>query len=367
MLGVESRREGSAMATPRQGHIKRRFAATVTFGMRRQEFIALVSGVAVTWPFGAYAQQPKKVYHIAIVHPSNPVSDLTETGSVPAWRALFQELRRLGYIEGQNLVVERYSGEGRTEYYAELAREVVRLKPDLIVAISNNMLQHFKAATMAIPIVGSMGDPVAFGLVGNLAHPGGNITGVSIDAGIEVWSKRLDLLKEAVPSASRVAFLASRYTWEAPMAAVLRKTVGQMGMSLIGPPLESPIQDAEYQRVFATISQEGVDGLIVSSESETFTRRQLIADLAEKHRLPAIYAFYESAEIGGLLVYASDFVDLWRHIADAVNQILKGAKLGDIPIYQATKFRLVVNMKAAKAIGLTIPAGLVLRADEVIE
>jgi putative ABC transport system substrate-binding protein len=152
------------------------------------------------------------------------------------------------------------------------------------------------------------------------------------------------------------------------MGAVLRKTAGQMGMSLIGPPLESPIQDAEYQRVFAAMSQGGVDGLIVSSESENFTRRQLIAALAEKHRLPAIHAFYESAEIGGLLVYASDFVDLWRHhLVDAIDQILKGAKPGDIPIYQATKFKLVVNMKAAKAIGLTISPALVLRADEVIE
>jgi len=138
-------------------------------------------------------------------------------------------------------------------------------------------------------------------------------------------------------------------------------------MSLTGPPLESPIQDAEYQRVFAAISREGVDGLIVSSESETFTRRQLIVQLAEKYRLPAIHAFYESAEIGGLLVYASDFVDLWRHIADYVNQILKGVKPGDLPIYQASKFKLVVNMKAAKAIGLTIPPALALRANEVIE
>jgi putative tryptophan/tyrosine transport system substrate-binding protein len=354
------------MATPGQRRIER-MAPILAAGMRRREFIALLSGAAIAGPFAAGAQQAAKLPRIAIVHPSNPVSELTETGSIPAWRALFQELRRLGYMEGQSLVVERYSGEGRTERYAELAREVVRSKPDLILTASNNMLQHFKAATATIPIVGSMSDPIAFGLVGSLARPGGNITGVSIDAGIEIWSKRLELLKEVLPSASKVAFLASRYTWEAATGAVSRKAAGQMGMSLIGPPLEAPIQDSEYQRVFAAILQEGADGLIVSSESENFTRRRLIVELAEKDRLPAIHAFYESAEIGGLIVYASDFVELWRHLADYINQILKGAKPGDIPIYQASKYKLVVNMKAAKAIGLTIPPAFVLRADEVIQ
>jgi putative tryptophan/tyrosine transport system substrate-binding protein len=147
----------------------------------------------------------------------------------------------------------------------------------------------------------------------------------------------------------------------------LRKAAGQIGMSLIGPPLETPIQDSEYQRVFAAISQEGVDGLIASVESENFTRRQLIVELAEKYRLPAVHAFYESAAIGGLIVYSVDLVDLWRHLADHTNQILKGTKPGDIPIYQPTKFKLVVNIKAAKAIGLTLSPALVLRADEVIE
>jgi ABC-type uncharacterized transport system substrate-binding protein len=355
------------MASRGSDRIERRLAAILAGGMGRREFVTLMGSILVAWPVAAYAQQPVKVYHIAIVHPSNPVSELTETGRIPAWRALFQELRRLGYIEGQNLVVARYSGEGRTEHYAELAREVVRLKPDLIVTTSNNMLQHFKAATATIPIVGSMGDPVAYGLVGSLARPGGNITGVSVDAGIEVWSKRLELFKEAVPRASSVAFLASRYTWESPTVAVLRKAAGQIGMSLIGPPLETPIQDSEYQRVFAAISQEGVGGLIASTESENFTRRQLIVELAEKYRLPAVHAFYESAAIGGLIVYSVDLVDLWRHLADHTNQILKGTKPGDIPIYQPTRFKLVVNIKAAKAIGLTLSPALVLRADEVIE
>ncbi len=353
------------MPAPGQNHLERRLPAILAVELRRREFIAgsLFAALMGT----AQAQHPAKAYRIAVVHPSNPVSDLTETGSIPAWRALFQELRRLGYTEGQNLIVERYSGGGRTEQYAELARDVVRSKPDLILAISNTMLQHFKVATTHIPIVGNMSDPVAFGIVTNLARPGGNITGTSTDAGVDVWSKRLEILKEAVPSASRVAFLASKFIWEAPVAAVLRDAAERMQVSLIGPPLESLVDDAEYQRVFAAISQKGVDALIVSVESENFTHRRLIVELANQYRLPAIYAFYESAEIGGLIVYSADFVELWRHLAEYVDKILRGTKPGDLPIYQPAKFKLVVNMKTAKSIGRTIPATLVLRADEVIE
>jgi putative ABC transport system substrate-binding protein len=176
---------------------------------------------------------------------------------------LFRELRRLGYVEGENLVVERYCGEERTEHYAQLAREAVRLKPDLILASTIVMAQYFKAATVTIPIVGIMGYPVEAGLVASLARPGGNITGVSVDAGIEIWSKRIEFLREIVPSASRVGFLAIEFHWE-HAGAVLREAGHRLGMSLVGTPLEGTLQEAEYRRVFEAITKQHADALIVS-------------------------------------------------------------------------------------------------------
>ena len=177
--------------------------------MRRREFIGSLIGTAVAWPLALSAQQPAKVYRIAMVSPSRPVTAMNETGT-EWWRALFGELRRLGYIEGQNLIVERYSGEGKIAHYAELASEVVRQQPDVIFASSTRIVLPLKAATSTIPIVGEMGDPIHWGIVDSLARPGGNITGVSLTEGQEIMGKRLGLLLELIPRAARVGFLASR-------------------------------------------------------------------------------------------------------------------------------------------------------------
>jgi putative ABC transport system substrate-binding protein len=174
--------------------------------MRRREFIGSLIGTAVAWPLTVRAQEPAKVYRIAIIHPSRPVTEMNESGNI-YYKALFGELRRLGYIEGQNLIVERYSGEGKIAHYAELASEVVRQQPDVIFANSTTMVRRLKAATSTIPIVGYVGDPLVNGLVSSLARPGGNITGVSSDAGSEIEGKRLELLRELIPTASRVGYL----------------------------------------------------------------------------------------------------------------------------------------------------------------
>src|SRR5437763_10961535 len=195
--------------------------------MKRREFIAgALLGAMVRH---AQAQQSGKVYHIVIVHPSTPKHEMKEE-----YRTLFERLRQLGYVEGKNLVVEIYSGEGRTEYYAELASYAVRSNPDLIFTVTAYMLRHFKAATVTTPIIGITADPVAFGIVPSLARPGSNITGVVVDAGIELWGKRLALLKEAVPKLSTVSFVASRAAWEAPPGAAMRKAAEAMGISLVG-------------------------------------------------------------------------------------------------------------------------------------
>jgi putative tryptophan/tyrosine transport system substrate-binding protein len=174
--------------------------------MRRREFITLLGGAAAAWPLAARAQQAAKTHRIAIVHPSVPISEMNETGDHPYYPALFKELRRLGYVEGKNLVVARYSGEGREDRYPELCRDVVVTKPDVIVTSASRLVLSFKAATHTIPVVASMADPVPFGIVTSLARPGGNITGVSVEAGLEIWGKRLQVLREAIPTASNTKF-----------------------------------------------------------------------------------------------------------------------------------------------------------------
>ena len=181
--------------------------------MKRREFIAALGGAAA-WPVMARAEQAGQPYRIAWVTPSAPIAELTEKSSMHALGAFFSELRALDYVEGQNLIVDRYSGAGRRERYPEVARDVIARKPDVIVAIGNPMTQRLQFATATIPIIAMMADPITTGLTTSLAHPNGNLTGVSIDAGIEVWSKRLALLKEMVPRLSRACFLSSKRVWE---------------------------------------------------------------------------------------------------------------------------------------------------------
>jgi ABC-type uncharacterized transport system substrate-binding protein len=335
--------------------------------VRRRDFITLLGGAALACPLAARAQQPAKVHRIAIVSVSARVGEMSESGDNPAYVALLKELRRLGYVEGRNLVVERYTAEGREERLAELAREVVRAKPDLILATGNLAVLSFKAATNTIPVVGSFGDPVAAGIVESLARPGGNITGVSVDAGVEIWGKRLQILREVIPTGSKVGFLVSRGFWDFPMGSAMREAAGQAGISLVGSRLESPIREGEYRRVFGTMGQEHADGLVVSAQGENLNHRRLIVDLAEKARFPTIYPFREFFEIGGLMVYGSDIAGLFRRVAGYIDQILRGAKPGEIPIDLESKFELLLNLKVAKTLGLAIPTSLLVRANEVIE
>ena len=333
--------------------------------MQRREFITLFGGTAATWPLAARAQQPAKMKRIAIVSPATKIGDMGVNGS-RAYRVFFEELSRLGYDEGRNLVVERYSGEGRTERYADLAREVVNTHPDLIYSQTTRLALNFKAATTTIPIVTTTADPIAGGLVSSLARPGGNITGVSVDAGIEVMGKRLALLLEATSKLSNARFLVSQLSWERALGAAVREASRRLGTSLAGEPMSS-FNEQEYQRVFNSMEHERVDGILVSDESEHFAYRRLLVELAAKTRIPAIYAYREHVELGGLMAYSFDLEELVRGCARQTAEILKGANPGDIPFRQATKFQLVINVKTAKALGLEMPSTLLLRADEVIE
>jgi len=209
-------------------------------------------------------------------------------------------------------------------------------------------------------------DPLKAGLLTSLSRPGGNLTGITLDAGVEIWGKRLEMLKEAIPSTARVAFLGMREGWEGSSGQVLRDAGGRLGISLdfMLPQKGTP---SEIEHVFTVMEQQRPDAVLVSGEGDLYAHRQLIAELAEKKRLPAMCPYRDYVEAGGLMAYAVDLAELLRRMADDVHQILKGAKPGDIPIYQATKFELLINLKTAKTFGLTLPPTLLTQAAEIIE
>jgi putative tryptophan/tyrosine transport system substrate-binding protein len=333
--------------------------------MRRRDFIGIVGGAAASLPLAARAQQPQKQRRVAFVHSGIPVDKLTETTG-PFWVRRFHEtLRGLGDIEGSNLVIERYSAEGRAERFAPLAAEVVSRTPDVIVSNLNDLVKMFVAATASIPIVAIIGDPIAGGLVTNLAQPGGNLTGVSINAGIEIYGKRLQILKEAMPSVAKVAYLLSG-AWDAGTGSANREAGQQLGIALTDK-LLLEVNDAQLRSTFAEMTQQQFDAVIVDEGGSFLAQRALIAELAAKHHLPVIYPYRDYVELGGLMAYAPDLGELAQRMANDVHQILNGTKPGDIPFFQPSKFQLIINMKAVKALGLSLPQSLIAGADEVIE
>jgi len=335
--------------------------------MKRREFIAGI-GASTAWPFAVRAQQPAKAKRIAVVHPNIDVRDLTISSEHLGYRTLFEELRRRGYIEGQNLAVERYSAEGRTDRYSDLARDVVGTNPDLILIIANPLVLSFKEATTSIPLVAVAGNVVASGIMPSLARPGGNITGISTDVGgFDIWGKRLGLLREASPKSTNARFLTLRSSWEKLQGEAVRNEARQLGISLEGALLDGTVDEGQIRHVFAVMEQDRADALMVIDDAGLFPYRQLIVELASKSRIPAIYAHRIFVEPGGLMTYSFDLAEMYRNVADQIDKILKGEKPGNIPVFQASRYELIINLKTAKALGLEMPAALVARADEVIE
>jgi putative ABC transport system substrate-binding protein len=311
----------------------------------------VVGGATAAWPLVARAQQPAKVRRIAFIHSGIPVAEQTEISATYWIRTFFAELRRLGLVEGTNLVVERFSAEGSSSRYAALAAEIVNAKPEVIVA---NSPERLNALITTIPIVAIMGDPVASGLVTNLARPDGNLTGVSIDGGPGMVAERLQILKEVLPAAARIVTLVGSSAEVQRSSAVATK-------------LMSEVDGTHLRRVFAEMVEEKVDGVLIGEHGSFVANRSLIAELAAQHRLPVIYPYREYTEAGGLMAYGPDNGELAKRMALSVQQILNGAKPGDIPIHQPIKFVMALNMKTAKALGLTIPQSVLAQADEVIE
>ena len=333
--------------------------------MRRRDFVAGL--LLATTMRRARAQPRSRVYRIAFVDPATPAAELNEASGQVFPPTLFEELRRLGYIEGRNLIIERFSGEGRVDHFAELARDVVRRQPDLIFTPSSRLTLKFKESTTTIPIVGILGDPVGLGIVLSLARPGGNITGVTIDAGVEIFSKRLEFLKELDPAVSKVGILASRLPFESTVLGGAIREAANTARVLLMWPIDGPLNEAEYRGAFNAMARDGANGLIVVDQNENWTYRQLIVDLAQKSRLSTIYPFPICAKLGGLVAYGMNTADLGPRVAGVIDRILKGAHPGEIPIYQPTRFELVINLKTAKLLGLAVTPALLAAADEVIE
>jgi putative tryptophan/tyrosine transport system substrate-binding protein len=334
--------------------------------MRRRECLAgmLFLGLGRE----ALGQPARKVYRIAVVHPSFPVTALTENGGNPPMEALFQELRRIGYVEGQNLVVERYSGEGKSHLSRQLAQQVLQRKPDLVVAFSRRLIEHFAAVGSDVPIIaGSTLDPVAHGFARSLARPGGNITGFVTDAGLEGLTKHIELLREAVPHAKRIGWLAPTETWNGRYGQQMKEAARRTGVSLIGPGLDSPLVEAEYRRVLNEMAKSRADAVVIGLVVDNLSYVPLAADVLTRLKLPAICPDRRFAEAGGLMAYALDYVEHYRRIPTYIDRILRGEKAGDLPFQQPNRWLLIVNLKAAKALGIALPESLLALADEIIE
>jgi putative ABC transport system substrate-binding protein len=333
--------------------------------MRRRDFISLLGGAAVAWPLAAAAQQSTNSKRLAIFSPSEPSADLHEHGSKFS-RALFAELRRLGQIEGQNLKVESYGREQNTSGPEAVATEIVRSNPDVIL-VAGPGAPIFKKLTR-IPIVVITGDPVKAGLAESLAHPGGNFTGVSVDTGPSIDGKRIALLREIVPTMSKLGCLVLRSQWHGPAAGpAIRAAAETAGLTLAVSLVDIGASEVDYRAAVESISRDGANAVIIFGSPELFQNAALIAKLVGDAKLPAIFTHPEAVEAGGLMAYSFDLIELYKRVANNIDAILRGAKPGDIPIYQVTKFELSLNLKTAKQLGLTIPPAFVAIADKVIE
>jgi putative ABC transport system substrate-binding protein len=331
----------------------------VSAKIKRRDFVSLLAGAAA-WPLAARAQQTEKMSRIGYLGSSSPS---LEPHYVEAFR---QKLRDLGHVEGENIVIEYRWAEGQDDRLPNLATELVRLEPDIVVTTGTPGALAAMQATKTIPVVmASAGDPVGAGLVASLVRPGGNVTGFTI-LGPELEGKRLELLKQAVPELSRVAVL-----WNPSNPALVSyfATIEKAGRALrisLDPVAEVRRAD-ELDNAFSAIASARPHALVVLADRFLLAHRKRIVEFAAAKRLPGMYPYREYVDAGGLMSYAPSNIELFRGAATYVDKILKGAKPGDLPVQEPTKFELVINLKSAKAIGIDVPTSLLLRADELIE
>ena len=326
--------------------------------MRRREFITLVGGAAA-WPLASHAQRLEKIPRIGYLSPRSSAGLSTD-------RAFLEGIHQLGYVEGKNVYIEYRFAGGKLEQLPKLAAELVRLDVDVIVAVVTQASLAAKAATTTIPvIILGVSDPVGSGLVKSLARPEANVTGTA-SMTAEVTGKSLELLREFMPKLSRVAVLwnPANAVFQGQMLKVTKHAGAVLGLQLRAVGARGP---HELDRAFEAIAKENVGAMLVLADPTLVGQRARIIGFAAKHRLPAVYGTKIEAEAGGLMSYGPDIAGQFRRAAIYVDRILKGAKPADLPIEQPTKFELVINRKTAKTLGLSIPPGLLIRADKVIE
>src|SRR5712692_10023510 len=325
----------------------------------RRTFLVMISGGLLAAPLASEAQQAGRIPKIAFITTTAP-------GGSPTTDAFRGGLRDLGYIEGQNIIVEWRWGRGTTERFAEFAAEVVGLKVDVIVAANSPAGRAAQKATRTIPIViPTMADPVGDGFVTTVARPGGNITGLTFQSP-ELQGKRLQLLKEALPNVSRIALLVDSN--ERQYRSVAKDAESAAAVLGIRPqPLVEVREPNNFPAAFSAITKEGARAVLVVGGTMLFVNRARLSEHALKARLPMMCDVREAVEAGCLMSYGASLGDLFRHAAGLVNRILKGSKPADLPVEQPTTFELIINLKTAKALGLTIPQSLLARADEVIQ
>jgi putative ABC transport system substrate-binding protein len=327
-------------------------------GMRRREFITMMGGSAVAWSLAARAQQSAKLWRIGYLG----------FGSASSWRsqvdALRSGLRDLGYIEGKNIVIEFRWAE-RADQTFDLATQLVRMNVDVIFAPASTQVEPARRATNTIPIVFAQhADPVGLGDVASLSRPGGNITGLSMLL-TELSVKELEILRETLPNAVRIGVLWNPTTPSHPTAVKAVEAASEkLGVQLVLAPAGTV---SEIQEAFSTMSRERVSGVLVLSSPLYTAQGALLAEFQMKHRLPEIFATRGNVDAGGLMSYGADIDDLYRRAAVYIDKILRGTKPADLPVEQASKYLVVINLKTAKALGLTIPPTVLARADEVIE
>jgi putative ABC transport system substrate-binding protein len=331
--------------------------------VKRREFIALVGGAVIARSPVAAAQSSEKIYRVAIFATMPPASNVAGLEPInPPFIA--RTMRDLGYVEGQNLVLEHWPQQTSVGRYSVIAADLVRRRIDMIVTVGNAMVLEMKSVTNAVPIVmATSSDPVQAGIVASLARPGGNITGFTSDTGPEFEVKRLQLLKEALPEATRVAYIGLKSDWESPEGKSIRAAAPMLGVTLV----HAEQATSHYFDVFALITRDRPHALFVAANPMNYANRQSMADFATEQRVPGVYPFREIVEAGGLMSYGVNLDDVFSRTAGYVDKILKGAKPAQLPVQQPTKFEMVINMKTAKALGITIPSSVLIRADEVIE
>jgi putative ABC transport system substrate-binding protein len=330
----------------------------MAIGIGRRQFISALGGAAVAWPLAARAQQPGKLPTVGLIGPN------TEAVDRPRVTAFVHRLGELGWVEGRNIVIDYHPAEGIFERAGEIAAEFVRLKVDIIVTGGDAQVLATKRATAVIPIVfAAAGDPVGNGLVASLARPGGNVTGRSLQL-TDTAGKRLELLREIVPGLRRVAIFGN---FANPFIAPELDAVQAAARTLSLDTIRSEIRRAEDIPAAIDALKGRAEALYVCADPLVSTNAAHINELALEARLPNVHTYQSSVEVGGLISYGPDFPDLYGRAADLVDKILRGAKPADIPVEQATKFDLVINLKTAKALGLTVPPILLATADEVIE